>query len=171
MRNLLLIFLFLLLVSCTPKIEKTQVTPLAESVKEVFNSEEFMIDLSENIDLDFTSPGPIEFSWKIAGEKLGKMRNLENSQVSGFATALMDTPMIEKESNMPVVNFIADYFSKKGFKKNVYNSVAGTVSGTEAFEKNQAKCLINWEIIGGVNGYQNSGVPMNIVVVCGEAGE
>jgi len=177
MKIIIAICAILLLTSCTNNnvgnSNSQSITPAQteQPQKLEVNIDELLNQIKKDTKLGFSDPGPLQFSWKLAGEKLGKVRNLEKATVSGQAIALMNTPQIEKESNMPIVTVLSNYLIDLGLSKNVYNAQAGTVSGIEAFDKQNLVCLVNWEIIGGVDGYQTPGVPMNIAVVCGEVGE
>jgi len=144
-------------------------TARAESSQtDVERVENFLKQINQEIKLGFSDPGHLDFNWKIAGEKLSKIRNLETVQISGQAIALFSTPRIEKKSNTPIVTVIANYLSSQGFVKDIYNNNAGTVTGTEAYQNKDMKCIINWEIIGGIEGYKTTDVPMNLALVCGE---
>jgi len=128
----------------------------------------FLKQINQETGLGFSDPGPLDFGWKIAGDKLGKIRNLETTTVSGQATALFAAPRMEKNSNTPILTIISNYLNSKGFIKDIYNSNAGTVTGTEAYQNGAMKCLVNWEIIGGIEGYKTTDVPMNLALICGE---
>ena len=141
-------------------------TPTQESREQKMES--FLNQLSQDVELNFSQPGPLDFTWRLAGEKMGKMRTLERTDVSGYAIMLTETPRIEKKNNMPIVNVLSNKLINLGFNRNTYNSMAGTVNGSEAFENEEMVCLINWEIIGGIEGYKIEDVPTNVAVICGE---
>jgi len=176
-KSLWLLFILIFLSACTSKepvvVESTALnTPVSDINSEKIDlAAEFIDKAAADTQLGFSDPGPIAYSWKVVGSSAGKVKNLDSVKVNGWAIALAETNQIEIKSNIAIVDLLSNYLYDQGFEKNIYNSSAGTVIGKDAFERDKLGCMINWEIINGIDGYKTPGVPMNVILVCGEVGE
>ncbi|HUW21461.1 MAG TPA: hypothetical protein VMW41_02215 [Candidatus Bathyarchaeia archaeon] len=130
-------------------------------LEEVFN---FFTALKDNVFINFSGIGIIEFKWNIKGEKVGKETKIKTLNLSGKAISASE--VLEEK-----INEICDYFEKEGFAVSVYNIAAGTVTGTIGYQKDNLVCLIS-NVMSGFDFSDPQAIPtpsgnVDIEVSCG----
>lgn len=102
-------------------------------------------NLEEETQIDFSGIVKTEFVWNTEGERIGRIQKIEEIRAVGKSFD------VSKISNDQYKN-IETFFENNGFKVDVYNVTAGTISGSTGYQKDTLVCIVT----GGASGYKNA---------------
>lgn len=158
MRKYILIVLALLVVvggGVFLWLQKEQPEKTEDEISSLLNS------LKEETEISFSRIQPVDFKWMVEGERVGKVTKTEELAVSGKGLKVEE---VSNEQQMKIRTFFED----KGFKPDVYNILAGTITGSTGYKKNQIVCLVSGGVSGGKEGLQRETVTYDAEVKCGK---
>jgi hypothetical protein len=110
--------------------------------EEVFN---LLKSLEEKTQIDFSGIVKTEFVWNIEGEKVGRIQEIEEVEVAGKSFDVLKISDSQYQS-------IETFFKNNGFKVDVYNVSAGTISGSTGYQREAVVCIV----AGGASGYKDA---------------
>jgi len=136
-KYILIILLIILIGGGIFWLSKQEALPLEKIEDEVLN---LLENLKQETGIDFPVMVDVEFDWLVEKDK-----EMERVTIQGKGFEAQGIPI---EQYVKIESFLKVH----GFKADIYNAAAGTISGLDGYRKDYLVCII----IGGATGYKEA---------------
>lgn len=170
-----LLILFLLSSCVFQPNQQTNSNQTSNSVQivpnETENSETKIKNLLQKITdetgYNFSQPEETTFNWRIIGEKIGKMRDIQTQSVQGWQIGVSHITDIDSVQGIASDLVIKNILESAGFVLDRYNLADGIINGISGFTKENQVCLLQNSIDGGEKGLESPTIYKSFILKCG----